>query len=247
MRFGMIIIGDEILRRKRQDRHFDFVAGWLLNQGQQLAWCHIIGDDAAEIETQLARSMASNDVVFCFGGIGATPDDLTRACAARAAGQNLQPHPEAVKIIEEKYGPQARPARILMAELPEQARLIPNPVNQIPGFSLGDHHFVPGFPEMAQPMVKWVWDRYYAHMKTEPQAEIAVLLKGAKEGDLVPTMNRILQSYPDIKLSSLPRIDGGAPRIEFSLRGVYADIHAAFELMESRLDQLEIEWEEVSK
>jgi len=242
--FGVLIIGDEILRRKRRDRHFDYVAGMLLQNGLQLGWCHILGDDGDQIESFLQRSFATDDKVFCFGGIGATPDDLTRACAARAAGQNLVLHSEAVKILEERYGSQAYPSRILMAELPEHARLIPNPVNQIPGFSLGDHHFMPGFPEMAHPMVNWVWNEYYAHLRCEPEDEISVLMLNAKEGDLIPAMEKLLEQYPGVKLSSLPRIDGGNPRIEFSLRGKSAEIHAAFEIMSLRLDQLGINWQE---
>src|SRR3569832_2391626 len=86
MRVGLIIIGDEILSGKRRDRHFAEAILLLRERGMELSWCRIIGDEPALIEDSLRQTMASPDIVFCYGGNGATPDDHTRACAARAGG-----------------------------------------------------------------------------------------------------------------------------------------------------------------
>ena len=161
MNFGAIIIGDELLSGKRQDRHFQHVIETLAQRGLELKWCRIIGDDPALIVETLRQTLPQDDIVFCFGGIGATPDDHTRQCAAQAAGVPLYRHPEAVAEIEARFGAEAYPRRILMADLPQGSRIIPNPFNRIPGFSLNHHHFLPGFPQMAWPMMDWVLDTLY--------------------------------------------------------------------------------------
>src|SRR3569833_3586504 len=111
MRVGLIIIGDEILSGKRRDRHFAEAILLLRERGMELSWCRIIGDEPALLEDSLRQTMASPDLVFCFGGIGATPDDRTRACAARAAGVPLARHPDAVAEMGGRVGAGGTPAR----------------------------------------------------------------------------------------------------------------------------------------
>src|SRR5690606_7446293 len=161
---GAFIIGDEIISGKRQDKHFVQIINILAARGLSLAWCQYLGDDPARITAALRATMASGDIVFCFGGIGATPDDHTRQCAAAAAGVPIERHVGAVAEIEAQYGERAYPKRVLMADFPVGAELIPNPVNRVAGFSLRHHHFMPGFPEMAWPMLEWVLDHHYAHL-----------------------------------------------------------------------------------
>jgi molybdopterin-biosynthesis enzyme MoeA-like protein len=86
MNFGAIIIGDEILSGKRQDKHLAKVIATLKERGLQLSWAQYLGDEPELIIATLERTFAAGDAVFSFGGIGATPDDHTRQCAARAAG-----------------------------------------------------------------------------------------------------------------------------------------------------------------
>lgn len=138
MNLGTIIIGDELLSGKRQDRHFAHVVEALAQRGLELKWCRIIGDDPALIVETLRQTLVREDIVFCFGGIGATPDDHTRQCAAEAAGVPLIRHPEAVAEIEARFGAEAYPRRILMADLAQGSRIIPNPFNRIPGPSIMD-------------------------------------------------------------------------------------------------------------
>ena len=164
--FGALIIGDELLVGKREDKHLSFLIRALAKRGLRLWWGNYIGDDPARLTEALKRSFASSDVVFSFGGIGATPDDHTRQCAAGALGVPLKLHPEAEHEIRARFagqspGQEITPQRLAMGEFPQGAKIIPNPVNRIPGFSVADHHFVPGFPQMAWPMVEWVLDTYY--------------------------------------------------------------------------------------
>jgi len=151
---GIYIIGDEILSGKRQDAHLSKVISLLSTRGLQLSWANYLGDIPAQITSSLKASMARGDIVFSFGGIGATPDDYTRQCAADAAGVPIERHAGAVAEIEAQYGEGAYPKRVLMADFPQGCELIPNPINRVAGFSIHQHYFVPGFPQMAHPMVE---------------------------------------------------------------------------------------------
>src|SRR3954447_9200154 len=97
--FGALIIGDELLVGKRADKHLPFVIAALAKRGLRLAWAHYLGDEPARITAALRASLESSDVVFSFGGIGATPDDHTRQCAAAALSVPLKLHPEAEREI----------------------------------------------------------------------------------------------------------------------------------------------------
>src|SRR5574343_1340311 len=210
-RFGLIIIGDEILSGKRADKHLTRFIEILGARGLPLAWAEYVGDDPERITATLARAFAGGDVVFSCGGIGATPDDHTRQCAARALGQPLVLHPEAARLIPERMQDVAREQglpyeperadnvhRLNMGTFPEGAQIIPNPYNKIPGFH--GHatgvapwgagvHFLPGFPVMAWPMAEWVLDTHYsAHFRRVAQVEKSVILFGAMESTLPPLM-----------------------------------------------------------
>ena len=127
-----------------------------------LDWARYEGDDRDALTAALRETFARGDIVFGFGGVGATPDDHTRQAAAAALGVPLERHPEAVAAIEAQFGAAAYPHRVLMAEFPAGATIIPNPVNRVASFSVRDHHFFPGFPQMAWPMLDWVLATRYA-------------------------------------------------------------------------------------
>ena len=148
-KFFALIIGTEILNRRRTDAHFDFVTKVLSEKGHKLTGSFIIEDDP-ELIIQTIEFIASqeNAVLFSFGGIGSTPDDHTRKCAAIALRNgNFVMHEEAKGIIVEKLGENAYPHSVKMAELPHGAELLHNPVNNMPAFSLDErYYFMPGFP-----------------------------------------------------------------------------------------------------
>jgi molybdopterin-biosynthesis enzyme MoeA-like protein len=245
MNIGAVIIGDELLSGKRQDKHFQHVQKVLAERGLELSWTIIVGDEPEQLQRFLSYTMASNDLVFCFGGIGATPDDRTRQTAAKVAEVALTAHPEAVAEIEAQFGESAYPKRILMAELPENSRIIPNPINRVPGFSLDHHHFMPGFPEMSWPMLQWVLDTLYPDLRNlAPESEQTIVITNSRESDLLDTMNTTLYRHPDIKLSSLPRL-GDKPCLELSLRGKEGEVEDAMAEIKSALLKLEITFSEL--
>ncbi len=218
---GLVIVGDEILSGKRMDKHMPKVIELLSARGLQLAWAEYVGDSPERITATLARAFAAGMPVFSCGGIGATPDDHTRQCAAKALGVPLALHPEAAALIRERMQDVAREQgvvwepdradnqqRLNMGVFPEGARIIPNPYNKIAGFSVAEVHFVPGFPVMAWPMIEWVLDTYYrALFRQQAYLEKSVIVLGAVEAALTPLMEEIERDHPAIKVFSLPSVD----------------------------------------
>ena len=222
--FGLVVIGDEVLNGPRADAHLAAFKPRICGRGHSLAWHWVLPDDPPVIVDHLRFSMGRPEPVFVCGGIGATPDDHTRACAAEAAGVELTRHPEARALIEGRFGDSAYPHRILMADLPAGCTLIPNPLNRIPGFAIAGHWFLPGFPQMAWPMADWVLDNHY--QTAEILREEAVEVLGVSESQLIPLMLELGRRFPEIKLFSLPHLgtspDGsqeGDPHILLGARG----------------------------
>ncbi len=243
--FGIYIIGDEILSGKRQDAHLSFVIQALKSRGLQLSWAHYLGDIPEQITSLLQASMQRGDIVFSFGGIGATPDDYTRQCAAVAAGVPMARHPGAVAEIEAQFGEGAYPKRVLMADIPSCAELIPNPVNRVAGFSINAHHFVPGFPQMAHPMVEWVLDTHYNQLfHQQDYVEISILVMDAGESKLIDLMNHIIAKYPQLKLFSLPRLDSRLTT-EIGVKGETALANTALEEIKLAVTALNFPWAEL--
>ena len=252
MNFGLIIIGDEILSGKREDKHLPKVIELLARRGLSLSWARYAGDDreriTADLRDAFAGAQANGDVVFSCGGIGATPDDHTRQCAAAALGVPLALHPQARDLIVERMHDVAheqgtsfdpdRPDnvhRLNMGVFPEGAQIIPNPYNKIAGFSVGRGaggvHFVPGFPVMAWPMIEWVLDTHCAHLhRATGTLEKSVIVFGAMEAALTPLMEAVEAHHDGIKVFSLPSVDHPqwGRHIELGVKGQSARLDAAF-------------------
>ena len=252
MNIGLIIIGDEILSGKRRDQHLPKVIELLAARGLALDWARYVGDDRPRITADLRHALASGDVVFSCGGIGATPDDHTRQCAAAAAGVELALHPQARDFILERMRDVAaeqgvpfepeRPDnlhRLNMGVFPVGATVIPNPFNKIAGFSMGQVHFVPGFPVMAWPMIEWVLDQHYPHLHRGARpAERSVIVFGAIEASLTPLMEDIEARFAAVKVFSLPSVDHAqwGRHIELGVKGE-GDTVGAFAALRLGLQQ----------
>jgi len=256
MAFGLIIIGDEILSGKRRDQHLPKVIEILGERGLRLSWAEVVGDEPERITALLARTFAGPDIVFSCGGIGATPDDHTRQCAAAAVGVPLALHPEGRSLIEDRIRETAGPdadlhapenlRRLKMAEFPAGATLIPNPYNRIPGFTVARHHFVPGFPVMAWPMIAWVLDTLYAdRFHREPHAERALRVYEQAEAVLTPLMETLEARHPGVRVFSLPSVGDAHTRkhIELGVKGVPEQVDAAWSDMCAALERMNVEVE----
>lgn len=244
MNFGLIIVGDEILSGKRADKHMPKVIELLAARGLMLSWTRYVGDEPARITADLNHAFASGDVVFSCGGIGATPDDHTRQCAAAALGRKLVLHPEAKALITERARQMAveqgssfdenhsdMHRRLEMGVFPEGAQIISNPFNKIPGFSVGDVHFVPGFPEMAHPMIELLLDTRYAHLhRQNAWQERSVIVFGSMEAALTPLMEQLEIQFPGVKVFSLPSMahPEHGRHIELGVKGTPEQLEIAY-------------------
>lgn len=240
-KFGLILIGNELLDGSRQDKHMNQAIQLLQERGLSLSWVRIVGDNKAQLIDTFKQTFALDDVVFSFGGIGATPDDITRLCAAQASDKKLVRHPQAQALIENQFGKEAYPNRIIMSDLPEGANLIPNPINNIPGFTINNHHFVPGFPDMAWPMIEWALETHYSHLfNLQPSYEIRWDILGVPESTLLDSMNELVKKFQSVDLSSLPSTENRGKLIDFGLKGSMDELQVASQWLEKRLNEMNI-------
>jgi molybdopterin-biosynthesis enzyme MoeA-like protein len=242
--YGAIIIGDEIMRGKRQDKHFVRLVEILGARGLHLSWVQYLGDERPRLVELLRRTLASGDVVFSCGGIGVTPDDHTRQAAAAAAGVPLELNPDAEREIRARMaemGQPVTPARLELGTVPQGSRIIPNPFNRIPGFSFRDHHFLPGFPQMAWPMAEWVLDTYYADdFRQDVEIEAAILVWDGLEGTMLDLMRRTEADFPGITVFSLPSFGSESVRrhVELGVRGAPGVVVTAIEVLKTGVTAL---------
>lgn len=238
LRFFALIIGTEILNQRRVDKHFDFIANALAKRGEKLSGSFIIEDDP-ELIIQTIKFIASqhDSILFSFGGIGSTPDDHTRKCAAIALRDgSILIHEEAKKIIEATLGDKAYPYPIRMAELPSGAKLLDNPINKMPGFSLDERYFfMPGFPQMSHPMAEKILTKLLPEKQTYHRYTLTAL---CRENELIEVMEKMPKG---VEFSSLPKLYDDGPRVCISVAS-RDDMLAqkAFEMYTLELDKKKI-------
>ncbi len=254
MNIGAIIIGDEILSGKRQDKHLSKIIELLSARGLELSWARYLGDDRQRLVATLEQTFASDDLVFSCGGIGATPDDHTQQSAAAALGLALELHPEAAQLIAERTADMAREGRgssdmstpenllrLKMGEFPKGAELILNPFNKIPGFAIANHYFVPGFPVMAWPMIEQTLDQKFAHLfASGARAEQSFLVYELPESAATPIMEAMEVQFPKVKTFSLPSMGEQAVRrhIELGVKGPMAEVPIAFAALKAGIESI---------
>lgn len=233
---GLTIIGDEILSGRRIDKHLAYSINYFKELAIEICLATYLGDDAKTLADHFRSVRKSGVVTFSFGGIGATPDDMTRQSMAAAHDVEMTRHPEAVKLIEDRFGDGAYPNRILMAELPEGSQLIPNEFNQIPGFSMGNIHCLPGFPEMAWSMMDWVVRTEYHPPENRDLSFCSLIVRNVRESEIITMLERVQKQFPDCKISCLPRFPAeGTWQTELGVRGQKIRALEAMDLLRTRL------------
>ncbi len=238
MNFYAVIVGTEILNGRRQDAHFEFLKNELAKYGHELFASLTIKDDSSLMRKTYEMIKEDKDaVMFSFGGIGSTPDDLTREIASEVlTNMKTRPHEQFLKDIIDRFKEKAYPHRIHMADLSPDAKLIFNPVNNMSGFSLYEKYFfVPGFPSMAHPMIKSVIKEHFSE-KTQKYRQ--TLYAHTSEETLISLM----QTLPkEIELSCLPLFVNNKPHVELSLSSSDKELNNRyFELFKKELDKKNI-------
>ena len=238
MNFYAVIIGTEILNGRRVDKHFTFLQAELQKYGHELFASFVIKDDK-ELMRRTYRMIKedSNAVMFSFGGIGSTPDDLTREIASEIfRDSKVITNEQFRRDIITKFGDEAYPHRIHMADLPPNAALLKNPINNMSGFSLDEKYFfVPGFPSMAHPMLQEAIQKHFSDTKKSYRY---TLKAKTSENTLISVMQKVPSH---IELSSLPIFIDNKPNVELSLSGENkGDVLHYFKLFEEALNEQNI-------
>lgn len=240
LHFYAVIIGSEILNDRRADKHFPFIRDALAQRGHSLFASFIIKDDAQLITS--TYTMIKNDpdaIMFSFGGIGSTPDDLTREIASQVFSDGeLISHDQFYTDIIDRFGDAAYPYRIHMADLPKNSELLPNIINNMSGFSLENRFFfMPGFPEMSHPMVNDILERFYPNAPTTYRK---TLIAQTSENTLIPIMQMLSK---EIDFSSLPMLNAGKPTVEISVASINQQLCShSFHLFTEELDRKSIDY-----
>ncbi len=152
---ALVVIGDEILSGRTQDKNIAQIAGWLGVQGIRLREVRVVADDAGAIGAAVNVLRAAHDYLFTTGGIGPTHDDITVDAIAAALGVGVEVHPEARAILEGYYESRGglTEMRLRMARVPAGAELIPNRYTGAPGIRWGNIFIMAGVPQITAGML----------------------------------------------------------------------------------------------
>jgi molybdenum cofactor synthesis domain-containing protein len=197
---SLVIIGNEILSGRTQDKNLAHLATKLNAAGIQLREVRVVPDIEKEIVDALNAVRTRYDYVFTTGGIGPTHDDITTASVAAAFGVAVIRHPEAEEALRKHYGDQINDARLKMAEVPTGAELIPNAVSTAPGFRIGNVFVMAGVPRIMQAML----DATLPHLKGGATVLSANIATNLLEGTIAAGLTDIQNRYPDIDIGSYP-------------------------------------------
>ncbi|UJF23962.1 competence/damage-inducible protein A [Suttonella sp. R2A3] len=200
----LVIIGNEILSGRRQDCHFANTLAACKARDIPIKRVHYLGDDHDQLCELFTQTLHNKETVLSFGGIGATPDDRTRAAMAQACGVPLTLHDEGMAILDEKFAGTVSDERKRLVTFPQGAQLIPNPINRIPGFYIHEHYCVPGFPQMAQPMIEWVLaHRLSALVDKRVYHSFHAFLA---ESEAIAMLELLEAQFPELSISCLPQL-----------------------------------------
>ncbi|MDP6389492.1 MAG: competence/damage-inducible protein A [Alphaproteobacteria bacterium] len=200
---ALVIIGNEILSGRTQDVNLAYIAGALGEIGVRLMEVRVVPDVENEIVDAVNTLRAKYDYLFTTGGIGPTHDDITAECVAKAFGLPLIQHPEARRRLVERYeqtGMELNEARLRMANTPEGAELIDNPISTAPGFKIENVYVMAGVPMIAQAMI----DGVKQTLAGGDPVHSRTLVCSIGEGNMAEGLGKIQDSYPVIDIGSYP-------------------------------------------
>ncbi len=202
----LIMIGNELLSGRTQDKNLVWLSGALNEIGINKRRAYVIPDIEEEIIRTVNEARAAHDYVFTTGGIGPTHDDITTAAIAKAFGVPVLRHPEAEQRLIEHYPPEKlNEARLKMADIPEGAELIDNPVSAAPGFRLDNVFVLAGVPSIMQAM----FDHLKHLLKGGVVTQSRHLSVWAPEGDIAAKLNAIQLAHPEAEIGCYPLIRAG--------------------------------------
>jgi molybdenum cofactor synthesis domain-containing protein len=201
---AVMVIGDEILSGRTKDKNIGYIAEYLTNIGVDLREVRVVPDVEEEIVDALNTLRRKYTYVFTTGGIGPTHDDITADCVAKAFGVGLPYHPEAVAIMQKRFGSDhLNEARMRMTRIPEGGSLIVNKVSGAPGFNIGNVYVMAGIPSVMQAML----DEIAPTLRTSARVLSETIRADAREGDVGTPLGEIAKAYPEVTIGSYPFFD----------------------------------------
>lgn len=214
---ALLVIGDEILSGRTQDKNISQVAVWLNEQGIRLAEVRVVPDDRTRIGEAVNVLRTTHDYLFTTGGIGPTHDDITVDAIAAAFGVPVVVHPEARKILEDYY--RDRPggltdSRLRMARTPEGAELLRNPYSGAPGVKIDNVYILAGVPDIAASMLEALTG------KLQGGRSVVSVTVGARaaESDVADLLRETEEAHPGVAIGSYPFFKDGRYGANFVIR-----------------------------
>ena len=203
---ALVIIGNEVLSGRTQDANLRFLAAGLNNVGVCLMETRVIADVEDEIVEAINALRAKFDYVFTTGGIGPTHDDITSAAVAKALGLKFGRNAEAEAVLRDHYRPEdVTEARLRMADLPEGAELIDNPVSRAPGFRVENVIVMPGVPRIMQAM----FDGYKHNLVGGEKVQSVSITVSLPEGVMAAPLGRLQDNHAPVEFGSYPFVRHG--------------------------------------
>ena len=214
---ALVVIGDEILSGRTQDKNIAAVATWLNRQGIILAEVRVVGDHSKAIVKAVNELRAAHDYLFTTGGIGPTHDDITVDAIAAAFSVGVVVHPEARRILQDYFEPRGlelTDARLRMARVPEGAELIPNPHSGAPGVRMGNVYILAGIPHVAERMLEALDGQLEGGQPMVSETVGAY----AAESDVADLLRETEQEHPGVAIGSYPFMKDGHFGANFVMR-----------------------------
>ncbi|MBI5904482.1 MAG: competence/damage-inducible protein A [Deltaproteobacteria bacterium] len=209
---GIVILGDEVLKGEVREANLAYMLPLLAEWGAETTLCAILPDDIPVVVRHLRAYLKEADLLILTGGIGPTPDDITRDAVAEVAGVPLVVDEETRAALEARPFQGGNPKyRMLMAHVPQGSTLIPNPYSPAPGFYVHRMAAFPGIPRLLQAMFGWVRPLVEGSRKTR-----VTLYSMAPESSYAGIMGEMIAAYPDVGIGSYPVTDG-----EYRVRVVF--------------------------
>ncbi len=212
----VLVIGNEILSGRTQDRNVNFLAKGLGAAGVRLREVRILPDDRAAIVAAVNECRAAFDYVITTGGIGPTHDDITSECVAEAFGVGMCRDPEVAALLQSRLGSgEMNEARMRMATFPAGADLVANPVSAAPGYRLGNVYVLAGVPQIMRAMFDGMKDGLRGGVRLLARAIHVYLAEGA----IAEALGVVQDRYPEIDIGSYPAMRGRRFGVSVVLRG----------------------------
>lgn len=213
---GLVVIGDEILSGRTQDKNVAQIGAWLNVQGIRLMEVRIVGDIQEAIVAAVNALRSAHDYCFTTGGIGPTHDDITVDAIAAAFGVPVVVHPEARRLLEDYYATRGglNPGRLAMARVPEGAELIENPVSRAPGIRIGNVFIMAGIPSVTAGMIEGLTGTLEGG---RPLVSVTVGAH-APESEVAELLREVERSADGVAIGSYPFFKDGRGGSNFVVR-----------------------------